>query len=90
VEETLPHVLMVGIKLSSWEFIAKAVEALESMLGPEYIVTALPLLWKVCRESYLCTPHAAKFMTAQLVKVRVTGLPEQPQIFHMDHWLMCS
>jgi len=72
VEETLPHVLMFGIKLSSWEFIANAVEALESVLGAEYIVTALPLLWKVCRESYLCTSHATKFMTAQLLKVRIT------------------
>jgi hypothetical protein len=61
---------MTAMHLPSWEFIAKAIEALEHALGPEYIVTALPLLWKVCRECIDCTSYAAKFITSQLLKVR--------------------
>jgi hypothetical protein len=67
---------MTAMHPPSWDFIAKAIEALELALGPEYIVTALPLLWKVCRESVDCTSYAAKFMTTQLLKVR----PSYPHI----------
>jgi hypothetical protein len=69
VEETLPQTLMFGLKLPAWEFMAKAVDALQATLGPNYIVTALPLLWKVCWESHLDSTPASKFMTAQLLKV---------------------
>ena len=60
---------MFAMKPAAWEFIVKAIEALDSELGIEYIKTPVPLLWKVIRESYQCAAPAIKLMTERLLRV---------------------
>ena len=61
---------MTALKSSGWDFIVKAIEALDSQLGLGYISTPLPLLWKVIREALPCSGYAIKFLTSRLLKVR--------------------
>jgi hypothetical protein len=70
VDEKLPGISMFALKSSGWDFIFKAIEALDSLLGPKYISTPLPLLWKIIWDSPPCSGYAIKFLTERLLKVQ--------------------
>jgi hypothetical protein len=80
IEDKLPGLNMVSIRSSGWEFITKAIETLDTELGMDYVLTPMPLLWRIVREAY-GSSHAMKFMTGRLLRVspytgRTTDLGE--------------
>ena len=60
---------MTALKAGAWDFIVKAIEFLDSELGLDYTSTPMPLLWRVARESYHCSPVAQKLMISRLLRV---------------------
>jgi hypothetical protein len=68
IEDKLPRLNMVSIRSNGWEFITKAIEALDTQLGMDYVLTPMPLLWKILREAY-GSSQAMKFMTGRLLRV---------------------
>ena len=62
---------MAALRNSGWEFITKAIEALDTELGMEYVLTPMPLLWRIVREAY-GSSHPMKFMTGRLLRVTRT------------------
>jgi len=68
IEDKLPGLNMVSIRSNAWEFITKAIEALDTEVGMDYVLTPMPLLWKIVREAY-GSSQAMKFMTGRLLRV---------------------
>jgi len=85
IEEKLPSVSMTALKQGGWEFIVKAIEYLDSELELEYDPTPMPLLWRVIRESLLCSPAAQKVMIRRLLDVssREIKSNESPTYLHL-------